>query len=86
MRRWLSLCAALAFSGLVYSGSSAWADSWGGACAVNLSVHNHAWIVLHGRRLTQCMSGDYGCKCVACYNYDGSVSAVCYPLYASIPH
>jgi hypothetical protein len=86
MRRcWLSLCAGLALAGLVYSGPSARADTWNASCAVNLSVHNHAWVLLHGKRLTQC-SGDNGCKCVSCYNWDGTVYAACYPLAGPIPH
>jgi hypothetical protein len=77
----LALCAALALSAFGYSGSSAWA----GACAVQLAVHNHASIWLNGKRLAQCVSGASGCKCVSCYNFDGSVYAACYPLVAPIP-
>jgi hypothetical protein len=49
-----------------------------------VNVHNHAWIVLKHKRLAQCSAGP-GCKCVSCYNLDGSVSATCYPLVAAIP-
>jgi hypothetical protein len=50
-----------------------------------LSVHSGAWVVLKGRRLTQCQGGPAGCKCLSCYNWDGSVYSACYPLAASIP-
>ena len=82
MRRWLSVCCALALVGLVYSGSNARAES----CAVQLSVNNHASIWLKGKKLAQCQSGAGGCKCVSCYGFGGSVYSACYPLTASIPH
>jgi hypothetical protein len=81
-RSWLPLCCALALAVLAFSGPSARAD----ACTVQLSVHNHAWVLLHGKRLAQCQSGAYGCKCVSCYNYAGAAYSTCYPLVASIPH
>jgi hypothetical protein len=79
---WLSVCIALALAaGLVYPASQASA----GPCAIGLNVHNNAWILLHHKRLSQCTSGP-GCKCVSCYNLDGSVFSACYPLAAPIPH
>ena len=83
MRRYLVLCLALALAVVVYSGSNASAQSW---CAVKLSVHNHAWIMLKGKRLAQCKSGAYGCKCVSCYVPGGAVKTTCYPLAAPLPH
>lgn len=83
MRRFrLSLYLALALSGLVSSGS-AWAG-WP-ACAVGLSVHNHARIVLHHKTIAKCMAGAAGCKCVSCYGLTGGVYSACYSLLASIP-
>jgi len=80
-RHRLSVCLALALTvGLIYSASQALAEP----CAVGVNVHNHAWIVLKHKRLAQCNSGP-GCKCVSCYNLDGSVASACYPLVASIP-
>jgi hypothetical protein len=82
MRRYrLSLYVVLALSVLAYSGSFARAD----VCAVNLSAHNHASILLKHKRIAKCMGGD-GCKCVSCYNLDGSVFSACFPLVAGIPH
>ena len=82
MRRYgLSVCLTVALAaGLVWSASQASAEP----CAVGVNVHNHAWIVLKHKRLAQCSAGP-GCKCVSCYNLDGSVSATCYPLVAAIP-
>lgn len=83
MRRYrlsVFLAAALA-AGLAYSTSQAMAD----ACWIGLNIRNHVWVVLHHHRLAQCNSAP-GCKCVACYNFNGSVSAICYPLAAPIPH
>lgn len=78
-----SLCLALALAaGLVYSGSQAFAQ----ACAVGMNVHNHALILLHHHPIAQCNGGPGGCKCVSCTNWNGSVSSVCYPLAAPIPH
>lgn len=68
--------------GLVYSTPQALAQ----ACSVGMNIHNGAWIVLHHQPLTRCVSGAAGCKCVSCYTFNGSVSAVCYPLAAPIPH
>ena len=53
------------------------------ACAVGLHVHPGARILLHHHTIAQC-TGGAGCKCVACYNLDGSVSALCFPLVAPI--
>ena len=79
----LSLCLALALSGLSYSVANAWPLN----CAVGLSVHNHARIVLNGKTLAQCQSGANGCKCVSCYDLSGAVYSACYPLFAAgIPH
>lgn len=78
----LSLFLALALSGAGYSGAQAWPLS----CAVGLSVHNHARIMLKGKTLAQCQSGASGCKCVSCYDLSGAVYSACYPLVASIPH
>ncbi len=83
MRRFgLSVGLALALSGVAFSGSAfaAWP-----ACAVGTSVHNHARILLHGKTIASCMSGANGCKCVSCYNLDGSVYSACYALVAPMP-
>jgi len=82
MRRYRPfVCLAVALAaGLVWSASQVLAEP----CAVGVNVHNHAWIMLKHKRLAQCNSGP-GCKCVSCYNLDGSVAAACYPLVASIP-
>ena len=83
MRRFgLSLGVALA---LVYSGS-AWAAglTWP-ACAVGTSVHNHARILLHHKTIAKCDGKTAGCKCVSCYNLDGSVYSACYALVAPMP-
>ena len=55
------------------------------ACAVGVNVHPGAWILLNHRPIARCMSGGAGCKCVSCYNLNGSVSAQCFPLVAPIP-
>jgi len=81
MRRFRLSMFALAVAGLAYSGSAALADP----CAVGLNVHNHAWILLHHKKLAHCDGGAGGCKCVSCYNLDGSVFAACYPLAAAVP-
>jgi hypothetical protein len=54
------------------------------ACAVGLNVHPGAWIVLHRHPIARCTANG-GCKCVSCYNFDGSVSALCFPLVGPIP-
>jgi hypothetical protein len=82
-RNRLSLYLVLALAALVYSGSNASAQSW---CAVQTAVNSHASIWLNGKKLTQCMAGAAGCKCVSCYAPGGSVYSVCYPLVAPIPH
>jgi hypothetical protein len=53
------------------------------ACAVGVNVHHGARILLNHHTIAQCTGP--GCKCVSCYNLNGSVSAVCYPLVAPIP-
>jgi hypothetical protein len=67
--------------GLGYSTSQALP----GVCAVGLNVHPGAWILLHHRPIARCMPGGAGCKCVSCYNLDGSVYSACYPLVTPIP-
>jgi hypothetical protein len=79
MRRYRALSVALVLSGLVYSGT-AWA---GWACTVGVATPNHARIVLHGKTIATCAASSLGCKCVSCYNLDGSVSSACYPLYVT---
>ena len=76
----LSLSIALAFGVLAFAGSSLRAEP----CAIGLNVHNHAWILFHHHRLASCASGP-GCKCVSCWNLDGSVSSMCFPLVAPVP-
>jgi hypothetical protein len=73
---------ALALLGVAVSGPAfaAWP-----ACAVGTSVHNHARIMLHGKTIATCTSGANGCKCVSCYNLDGSVYSACYALVAPMP-
>ena len=53
------------------------------ACAVGLNVHPGARIVLNHHTIAQC-TGAAGCKCVSCYNLNGSVSALCFPLVAPV--
>jgi hypothetical protein len=78
MRRYrLWLYVALAFGGLVYSGSMASAD----VCAIGFPVHHHASIWLHGKKLAKCGADGVGCKCVSCYAWNGGVYSTCYPLY-----
>jgi hypothetical protein len=81
--RLISVCLALVglAMGLVWSASQASAEP----CMIMANVHNRAWTALHRHRLTQCNSGQAGCKCVSCYNFNGSVSSACYPLLAPIP-
>ncbi|HZC54851.1 MAG TPA: hypothetical protein VE396_02225 [Xanthobacteraceae bacterium] len=76
----LSLCVAVALSALAYSG----AQAAGLNCAVGISVNNKATIWLHHKKIAWC-SGAFGCKCVSCYNLDGSVSSACHPLVAPMP-
>jgi len=54
------------------------------ACAVGLNVHPGARIVLNHHTIAQC-AGGAGCKCVSCYNLNGSVSALCFPLVTPVP-
>lgn len=82
MRRFgLSAGIALALSVVAFSGS-AWA-AWP-ACAVGPSVNNHARILLNHKTIASC-SGASGCKCVSCYNLDGSVASACYALVLPMP-
>jgi len=55
------------------------------ACAVGLNVHPGARIVLNHHTIARCTAGGAGCKCVSCYNLNGSVSALCFPLVTPIP-
>ena len=65
--------------------STSQAQAWPSlACAVGLNVHPGARIVLHHHTIARCTAGG-ACKCVSCYNLDGSVSALCFPLVAPIP-
>ena len=82
MRRYgLSLCLTVALAaGLVWSASQASAEP----CAVGVNVHNNARIMLNHKRLAQCTAGP-GCKCVSCYNLNGTVTATCFPLVAAVP-
>ncbi|HEX3939078.1 MAG TPA: hypothetical protein VHX43_16355 [Xanthobacteraceae bacterium] len=77
----LSVGLALALSGLAFSGSAS--AAWP-ACAVGTSVNNHARIMLNHKMIASC-SGASGCKCVSCYNLDGSVYSACYALFAPMP-
>jgi hypothetical protein len=56
-----------------------------GACAVGVNVHPGGRILLAHHTIARCNGGGAGCKCVSCYNLDGSVSSACYPLAAPIP-
>jgi hypothetical protein len=79
----LSMClAVIALTmGLGYSTSQALP----GACAVGVNVHPGARILLNHHTIARCTAGGAGCKCVSCYNLDGSVYSACYPLAAPIP-
>jgi len=76
----LSLCVAVALSALAYSG----AQAAGLNCAVGITVNNKASIWLHHPKLASC-SGAFGCKCVSCYDWNGTVYSACYPLVAPGP-
>lgn len=79
MRRFgLSIGLALALAGFAVS---AQAQTW---CAVGTSVHNHARIVLHHKTIARC-AGAAGCKCVSCYNLNGTVSSACFALVTPMP-
>jgi len=80
MRRSLYIAVALAFSALVYSGSIASAEP----CTIGLHVNKGAWILYKHKKLAQCLSG-MGCKCVSCYDWNGTVYSACYPLVAPGP-
>ncbi|MFZ0609046.1 MAG: hypothetical protein WAM75_15380 [Xanthobacteraceae bacterium] len=47
-------------------------------------MNNHARIMLHHKMIASC-SGASGCKCVSCYNLDGSVTSACYALFVPMP-
>jgi hypothetical protein len=66
--------------GLGYSTSQALP----GVCAVGVNVHPGARILLNHRTIARC-TGAAGCKCVSCYDLNGSVYSACYPLAAPIP-
>lgn len=55
------------------------------ACAVGTNVHPGARILLNHHTIAQCTPGGAGCKCVSCYNLNGSVYSACYPLVTPIP-
>jgi hypothetical protein len=80
MRRFSMFLAVIGLTmGLGYSTSQALP----GVCAVGLNVNHGARILLNHRTIAQCTGP--GCKCVSCYNLDGSVYSACYPLVAPIP-
>ena len=76
----LSLGLALAISGLAFSA----ANAYGLNCAVGVSVHNKARIVLNHKTLATC-TGALGCKCVSCYDFSGAAVSTCYPLAVAMP-
>jgi hypothetical protein len=84
MRRFrLSMCVALALTGLSYTAANALPFN----CAVDVAAHPHARIVLKGKTIASCMAGAPGCKCVSCYDLSGAVYSACYPLFVTgIPH
>ena len=71
---------AVALSALAYSG----AQAAGLNCAVGITVNNKASIWLHHHKIASC-SGAFGCKCVSCYDWNGTVYSACYPLVAQGP-
>jgi hypothetical protein len=75
-----SLGLALAISGFAFTA----ANAYGLNCAVGVSVHNHARIVLKGQTLATCASAT-GCKCVSCYDFAGAPTSTCYPLVVAMP-
>jgi hypothetical protein len=82
MRRLSMLVAVIGLTmGLGYSA----AQAVPGACAVGVNVHPGARILLNHHTIARCTPGGAGCKCVSCYNLDGSVYSACYPLAAPIP-
>jgi len=81
MRRYrLSLWLTIALVGMAVAASSVRAEP----CTVQLNVHNHAWVLLKHKKLAQCM-GAAGCKCVSCWNVNGSASSTCFPLVVPAP-
>ena len=74
----LALSVAVAMSALAISG----AQAVGLNCAVGYVVHPNATLWLNHHKIAAC-AGAAGCKCVSCYNLDGSVSSACYPLVHS---
>jgi len=75
-----SLGLALAISGFAFTA----ANAYGLNCAVGVSVHNHARIVLKHKTLATC-AGAMGCKCVSCYDFAGAPTSTCYPLVVAMP-
>jgi len=78
----LSMC--LAVIGLAMGLGYSTSQALPGVCAVGVNVHPGARILLNHRTIAQC-TGPAGCKCVSCYNLNGSVYSACYPLAAPIP-
>jgi hypothetical protein len=78
MRRITMLCVAVAMSALAYSE----AQAAGLNCAVGYTVHPKATLWLHHHKIASC-DGAAGCKCVSCYDLNGSVYSACYPLVAA---
>jgi hypothetical protein len=79
----LAMC--LAVMGLTMGLGYSTSQALPGACAVGVNVHPGARIVLAHHTIAQCNSGGAGCKCVSCYNLNGSVYSACYPLVTPIP-
>ena len=77
MRRFSMFLAVIGLTmGLGYSTSQALP----GACAVGVNVHPGARIVLaHHTIAESAIPAEPRCKCVSCYNLDGSVYSACYP-------
>ena len=75
-----SLGLALAISGFAFTA----ANAYGLNCAVGITVHNHARIVLKHKTLATC-AGPLGCKCVSCYDFAGAPVSTCYPLVVAGP-
>ena len=76
----VSLCLAVAMAALAFSA----AQAAGLNCAVGITVHDKASIWLHHKKIAAC-AGAMGCKCVSCYDLNGSVYSSCYPLVVAGP-
>ncbi len=74
----LALCVAVAAAALGYTG----AQAAGLNCAVGYVVHPKATLWLQHKKIAAC-NGAAGCKCVSCYDLNGSVYSACYPLFAA---